>query len=312
MNIVFFGTPDFSVICLRKLLQSRHKISCVVTTPDKERGRGRNISFTPVKKFALENNLPVLQPEKLSDELFIDSLNKISADLFIVVAFRILPSSVFTIPKYGTFNLHGSLLPKYRGAAPIQWALINGEKQTGVTTFFIKEKVDTGNIILQEKIDILPEDNFESLHDRMAKIGSEVILKTVDLIESGNVTQTEQSNSEVTAAPKISHDIALINWKKSSHEIHNLIRGLSPYPGAFFMLKGKQYKVFRSRVVESDEEINKIKEINDIVFSDEMKFYTTKKNIFAETGKGFVEILEIQPEGRKRMSSEEFLRGNKF
>jgi len=312
MNIVFFGTPDFSVICLRKLLLSRHNISCVVTTPDKERGRGRNLSFTAVKSFAIKNNLSVLQPEKLNDETFIQQLRNLNADLFIVVAFRILPVSVFTIPKLGTFNLHGSLLPKYRGAAPIQWALINGEPETGVTTFFLKDKVDTGNIILQEKIEIFSDDNFELLHDRMAETGSDLILKTIDFIEEGNVKVTEQTNSEATPAPKITHQISRIDWKKSAIEIHNLVRGLSPYPGAFILFKEKQYKIYRTHTIKSKEEIGPILLLDSSVDKNGIKVYSSKKNIYFETGNGIIEILEIQPEGRKRMSAEEFLRGYKF
>lgn len=311
MNIIFFGTPDFAVICLDKLLNSSHKISCVVTAPDKQKGRGRNIAFSPVKSFALKKNLPILQPENLSDEDFINSLKSFNSDVFVVIAFRILPSKVFNIPPKGTFNLHASLLPKYRGAAPIQWALINGEKKTGVTTFFLQEKIDTGNIILQEEVEIKPNDNFESLHNRMAIVGSELVLKTLEVIEKNKITIISQDEKLATKAPKIDSNVCQIDWKKSNIEIHNLIRGLSPSPGAFLKVNGKIYKVYNSRVITEIEQ-QKIINGNNLQLIDNNEFFITKKNLFIKTGKGFLEILEIQPEGRKRMSAEEFLRGYKF
>lgn len=311
MNIIFFGTPDFAVICLENILSSSHKVCCVVTAPDKQKGRGRNIAFSPVKNFAIEQNIPVLQPENLRDDEFVNSLKSFAADVFVVVAFRILPSKVFTIPSKGTFNLHGSLLPKYRGAAPIQWALINGETKTGVTTFFLKEKVDTGNIILQEEIEIKPEDNFETLHDRMAIIGSKVILKTLEMIEKDEIKLLPQNDELATKAPKIDSNICEIDWRKTNEEIHNLVRGLSPSPGAFFKVNGKLYKVFKTYILEQVELDNFLSH-GQIQLIDKNEFVITKKNILVKTGTGFLEILEIQPEGRKRMTAEEFLRGYKF
>ncbi len=296
MKIIFFGTPDFAVASLKILNESKHEILAVVTAPDKQRGRGRKVSFTPIKKYALENDLKLLQPEKLKDDKFVNELKKIKADLFIIVAFRILPTSVFTIPPKGSFNLHGSLLPKYRGAAPIQWALINGEKETGVTTFFLKEKVDTGNIIDQEKIEITEEDNFGTLHDKMSEIGATLVLKTVELIDKGNIKLKEQDNSLATPAPKITKEICKIDWNKSAIEIHNLIRGVSPFPGAYFICNNKQYKIFKSKIVKE-------KKLTP------SQIEQTKKEIFIGTANGIIQILEIQPEGRKRMTAEEFLRG---
>ncbi len=202
MKIIFMGTPDFAVPSLKTLFNSKHEILAVVTTPDKERGRGQKVTFTPIKQYALSENIPVLQPEKLKNEFFSDELKKFNADLFVIVAFRILPSEVFTIPPKGSFNLHGSLLPKYRGAAPIQWALIKGEKETGLTTFALAEKVDTGNIYYQEKIKINDDDNFGTLHDKMSELGAEVVLKTVEMIESGNFTLKEQDNSKSFTSTK--------------------------------------------------------------------------------------------------------------
>ena len=242
------GTPEFAIPSLQAIVDSKHKLEAVVTVPDKERGRGQKVSFSPVKEFAVKKNILVLQPDNLKDEKFLSRLKEINADVFIIVAFRILPKDVFTLPGNGTFNLHGSLLPKYRGAAPIQWAIINGETETGLTTFFLQEKVDTGNIILQEKIIIKDEDNFGTLHDKMSIKGANLIMKTLELIELGKVQLKEQDNLLATPAPKITKEICQINWNDSAWKTHNLIRGLSPYPGAFFINKEKQIKVYKSSV----------------------------------------------------------------
>lgn len=296
MKIVFFGTPDFAVTSLSKIFESHHKVEAVITAPDKERGRGRKVSVTPVKEFALNHNIPVFQPERLKEENFIEELKQIDADLFVIVAFKILPLEVFTLPKYGSINLHGSLLPKYRGAAPIQWALINGDKETGVTTFFLKEKVDTGNMILQEKITIDPEDNLESLYDKMKNVGAEVLLKSISLIEQGEVNEQTQNDSLASPAPKITKEICKIDWTKPAVNIHNLIRGLSPYPGAFFIKNDKQYKVYKSKVVEETN-------------LQPAEILETKNEIFIGCREGALQILEIQLEGRKRLTADEFLRG---
>lgn len=298
MKIIFMGTPDFAVPSLKRLYESRHEITAVVTTPDKERGRGQKVTFTPVKEFALAGKIPVLQPEKLKDEIFIRELNKYSADLFVVVAFRILPKEVFTLPPKGSFNLHGSLLPKYRGAAPIQWALINGEKETGLTTFALAEKVDTGNIYCREKIEIKDDDNFGTLHDKMSELGAKLVLKTVEMIESGDFTLMEQDNSKASPAPKITKEIQQINWNRPAVEIHNLIRGLSPYPGAFFYNNNRLIKVYSSRI--SREKVNP------------GEIEQTRTELFVGCSDGALEILELQQEGKRRMHTEEFLRGYDF
>lgn len=297
MNIVFFGTPEFAIPSLKILFESKHSVKAVVTAPDKPKGRGRNLSFTPIKEFALKNNIPVLTPDKLNDEIFINQLKEINADLFIIVAFRILPKIVFSLPKRGAFNLHGSILPKYRGAAPIQWALINGEKETGLTTFFLEEKVDTGNIILTKKVEIFDDDNFGSLHDRMSLVGADLVIETINLIEKNDFHLEQQNNDLASPAPKITKEICEINWFKSAKEIHNLIRGLSPFPGAFFKLNEKIFKVFRSQI-SFDEKL----------LPAEIK--QTKDKIYIGTSEGSLQILEIQAEGRKRMHTEEFLRGH--
>ncbi|HSD63430.1 MAG TPA: methionyl-tRNA formyltransferase [Ignavibacteriaceae bacterium] len=295
MKIIFMGTPDFAVPSLKRLCESIHKVVAVVTAPDKERGRGQKVSFTPVKQFALEQSIPVLQPEKLRDESFIQPLRNYNAELFVIVAFRILPKEVFTLPPKGSFNLHGSLLPKYRGAAPIQWAIINGEKETGLTTFALAEKVDTGNIYFQEKLEIKDEDNFGTLHDRMSELGAGVVLKTVEIIESGNFILKEQDNSLASPAPKITKEIQQINWNKSADEIHNLIRGLSPYPGAFFYNNGKLIKIYSSKPSNLKLKPGEIKQ--------------TKTELFIGCGQSSLRIFELQQEGKKRMTTEEFLRG---
>lgn len=314
MRIIFMGTPEFAIPSLQKLIASEHSVPAVITAPDKERGRGKQISFTPVKEFALKNKISVYTPSNLRDNEFISKMKEVRPDLFVVVAFRILPKELYTIPRYGSINLHGSLLPKYRGAAPIQWALINGEKETGVTTFFLEDKVDTGNIILQSRIRIEEEDNFGSLHDKLMDLGANLVLDTVELIGQGKVVTSQQDNSLTSPAPKIAKEICEINWDKSAFEIHNLIRGLSPHPGAFFITGGKNFKIYKSNIKVDYSKFenrawitppNRINENHSSTFA----ILQTKKEIYIKTGDGILQILEIQPEGRKRMTAEEFLRG---
>ncbi len=299
MKIIFMGTPDFAVPSLNALLSSSNTVAAVVTGPDKERGRGQKVSFTPVKEAAVKNNIPVLQPESLKDKDFISQLKSFNADLFVVVAFRILPREVFTIPSKGSFNLHGSLLPKYRGAAPIQWALIKGETETGVTTFMLEDKVDTGNILLQEKLKIDEEDDFGTLHDKMSLLGAEIVLQTVSLIDNGKYELKKQDDSLTSAAPKITKELCEINWNKSAEEIHNMIRGLSPFPGAFFKFKDKTIKIYKTKILQ-----------NQNLSAGE--FYQTKNSLAIGTGTGSLDILELQQEGKRRMKIDEFLRGFSF
>jgi methionyl-tRNA formyltransferase len=297
MKIIFMGTPDFAIPSLNILVESNHEVIAVVTAPDKQRGRGQKISFTPVKNFATDYNLLVIQPEKLkNNHQFVEDLKKYNADLYIVVAFRILPPEVFTIPKFGSFNLHGSYLPKYRGAAPIQWALINGETETGLTTFKLAEKVDTGNIYLQKKVEIFKEDSLGTLHDRLSEIGAKVVLDTVNMIDSGNYKLLKQDDSLAIPAPKITKEISLIDWNQPAFKIHNLIRGLSPIPCAHFSHKEKNIKVYRSEVVERD----------DLAAGE---FFQSKTELLVGCGGNALSILELQQEGKKRMGIEEFLRG---
>jgi methionyl-tRNA formyltransferase len=300
MKIVFMGTPDFAIPSLKILLKNNHQILAVVTTTDKERGRGQKVTFTAVKQFAVENNIPVYQPEKLKgNNEFVEQMKSLNPDLFVVVAFRILPKEVFDIPKFGSFNLHGSYLPKYRGAAPIQWALINGDEETGLTTFKLAEKVDTGNIYLQEKVKINPDDNFETLHDRMSLVGAELVYKTVTMIESGNIELQAQDNSLASPAPKITKETCLIDWSKPASEIHNLVRGLSPHPVAYFLHNNKVIKIYKAEIV---------KDLN----LKPGEIHQTKTELIIGCGKDSLRILEIQQEGKKKMQTEEFLRGYKF
>jgi methionyl-tRNA formyltransferase len=300
MKIIFMGTPDFSNPSLKAIRESKHELLAVVTAADKERGRGKKVTFTPVKQFAVENKIPVYQPEKLKgNSEFIEQMKSLEPDLFVVVAFRILPKEVFDIPKYGSFNLHASLLPKYRGAAPIQWALIKGETETGLTTFKLAEKVDTGNLYLQEKVGIKPEDNFGTLHDKLSEIGAKIVLDTIDLIEGGNFELKQQDDSITTPAPKITKEICEIDWNKSASEIHNLVRGLSPHPAAFFIYNNKVIKIYKTEVVIG-------------MYLKPFEFYQSKTELIIGCGNDALRILEIQLEGKKRMSIDEFLRGFSF
>jgi len=302
MKIIFFGTPAFAIPSLQIILDHRHEVAAVVTAPDKPRGRGKQVSFMPIKAFALEHSIKALQPENLKDENFISELEELNADLFVIVAFRILPKKIFSMPKFGSFNLHGSLLPKFRGAAPIQWALIKGEKTTGVTTFALAEKVDTGNVYLKKEIPIEDEDNFGSLHDKLSSLGSQAVIETVKMIALQSPQMRDQllpqDNSAATPAPKITKELCAINWAWDAVEIHNLVRGLSPFPAAFFVHQQKTYKVYKTKVVERNLAPGEIQE--------------TPAELIFGCGNNSLSILEIQQEGKKRLKIEEFLRGYRF
>lgn len=297
MKIVFMGTPKFAVPSLKKIIENKYEIPFVVTVPDKEKGRGLKKQFSDVKIAALENNLTVLQPVNLKNENFIKALKNTDPDLIVIIAFRMLPREVYTSPELGSVNVHASYLPKYRGAAPINRAIINGEKETGLTTFFLKDKADTGNIILQEKVEILEEDNAGTLHDRLSDLGAELILRTIKLIESGKYNLIEQDDSLASKAPKIFKEDCLINWNQPSEIIHNLIRGLSPYPGAFTHLNSKVFKIFKSKLTTTSSPLQP------------GKITIENKHVFVSTKDNLLEILELQLEGKKRIPSTEFLNG---
>lgn len=307
MKIVFMGTPDFAVASLNTLVENNYEIAAVVTAPDKPAGRGQQLSQSAVKKYAVEKGLKVLQPEKLKNEEFLTELKSLNADLFIVVAFRMLPEVVWSMPSKGTFNLHGSLLPQYRGAAPINWAVINGEKETGVTTFFLQHEIDTGNIIFNAKTPITDEDNAGSIHDRLMKIGADLVLKTVQSIEKNEVKPITQDQviadlglqlSDLKHAPKIFKDDCKINWNNSTEEVFNLIRGLSPYPTAFTELDVLTLKLFTVEKESSQHNNEPGKVLSD-----------GKKYLKFATKDGYISVLELQLQGKKRMKVDEFLRG---
>ncbi len=297
MRIIFMGTPEFAIPSLDILLKNNYPIVAVVTAPDKPRGRGQELSPTPIKEFALKHHLPIFQPESPKDKQFVQNLRSLSPGLIVVVAFRILPKEVFEIPKYGAFNLHASLLPKYRGAAPIHWAIINGETETGVTTFFLQEKVDTGNVILQARVKIGEDETAGELHDKLAEVGAEIALQTVRLIELEKAHPRSQDESKATPAPKIDKEMCRIDWSKSAREVHNFVRGLSPTPCAYTFHHDKMLKIYRTTI--RDLQNSKPGEV----------VHVDKNSLLVGTGSGVITVLEIQQEGRKKMGIEEFLRG---
>lgn len=299
MKIVFMGTPDFAVASLNALNQAGFDIVGVVTAADKPAGRGQKLQESAVKKYAVEHHLNVLQPVKLKDPDFIAALTALNADLFVVVAFRMLPEIVWQMPAMGTINLHGSLLPQYRGAAPINHVIINGEKETGVTTFFLKQEIDTGDIIFSEAIEIDDNETAGSLHDKMMAIGAKLLVKTVKAIAANDYNEVPQPHSEeLKNAPKIFKDFCKIDWNQSNATVYNLIRGLSPYPTAFTILNEKTLKIFNA------EPEDKEPGISTGAFLTDGKTYLK----FA-TKDGFIKLTEVQFEGKKRMMIDEFLRG---
>ena len=310
MRIIYMGTPDFAVAPLKTLVDSGFNVVAVVTGEDKPQGRGRKVLPTPVKEFALEHGIPVLQPSRLKDEAFLAELKSYNADLQVVVAFRMLPEVVWAMPKLGTFNLHAALLPQYRGAAPINWAVINGETKTGVTTFFLDKDIDTGKIMLKEEVDILPEDNAGTLHDKLMVVGSELVKKTVEMIISGEVKTVAQSElidekTILKPAPKIFKEDCRLDFSKDGISIKNLVRGLSPYPAAFTTLKIKD-KEMNVKVFEVGFEPDSSEKETGKVITDNKKF------IKISCQNGYIQLLDIQLEGKKRMKIEEFLRGVKL
>lgn len=299
MRIVFMGTPDFAVASLSALKNAGFEIVGVITAADKPAGRGQKLSESAVKKYAVAHNLKVLQPFKLKDPVFLNELEALRADLQVVVAFRMLPEVVWNMPPKGTINLHGSLLPQYRGAAPINHAIINGEKESGVTTFFLKQEIDTGDIILSERIAITDHDTAGTLHDKLMEVGANLIVKTVTSIANNDYKETPQLRSDdLKSAPKIFKDFCRINWDQDSQTVYNHIRGLSPYPAAFTKLNDKTLKIFEV-VVENEKQ--------DIAAG---AYLTDGKNYLKfATNNGFLSLLDVQLEGKKRMKIEELLRG---
>lgn len=305
LRMVFMGTPDFAVASLDKLVKAGYNVVGVVTAPDKPAGRGMELQQSAVKKYAVEHQLTVLQPEKLKDPAFIDQLRLLQADVQIVVAFRMLPEIVWNMPPLGTINVHGSLLPQYRGAAPINWAVINGETRTGVTTFKLKHEIDTGNILLQESFDIGENDDAGKVHDRMKEIGAALLIKTMQGLETGTLKEIPQQNitgeDSIKHAPKIFTETCQINWNNTVNNVFNLIRGLSPYPTAFTTLQHKKLKIF------SASKLLKHPAIPAGNIDTDQKSYLR----FA-CADGYIDVKELQLEGKKRMKTEDFLRGFRF
>lgn len=302
MRIVFMGTPDFAVASLQALVEAGFEIAGVVTAADKPAGRGQKISESAVKKYAVEKGLNVLQPIKLKDPAFIDELRMLNAELQVVVAFRMLPEIVWSMPPKGTINLHASLLPQYRGAAPINHAIINGERVTGVTTFFLKQEIDTGDIILSEEVDIADTDTAGDLHDKLMTVGAALLLKTVNAIAAGNFKETAQDmTEEIKHAPKIFKEFCEIDWNQPAGEIYNLIRGLSPYPTAFTKLQGKTLKIFKAELEITEPGIS----VGGFLTDGKTYLKFAARN-------GFIKLKDVQLEGKKRMLIEELLRGLRF
>lgn len=300
MRIIFMGTPEFAVASLDALLQAGFNIVAVVTVPDKPAGRGQKLNESAVKKYATEKGLPVLQPDKLRDPDFLEQLRSYKADLQVVVAFRMLPEVVWNMPSKGTINLHASLLPDYRGAAPINRAVMNGEKQSGVTTFLLQHEIDTGNILFSETVAIGDDETAGELHDKLMLVGAELLVKTVKAIESGKYEPKPQAETgkPATHAPKIFKEDCLINWHQSVINVYNHIRGLSPYPAAYTLFQNKTLKIYRASLLQEEPKIGPGEFISD-----------GKTFIRFACTDGFIDVKELQLEGKKKMGVEEFLRG---
>ena len=305
LRIVFMGTPEFAVGILDTIIKNNYEVVGVITAADKPAGRGQKIKYSAVKEYALEKNLPLLQPTNLKDPAFLDELKALNANLQIIVAFRMLPKLVWEMPKYGTFNLHASLLPNYRGAAPINWAIINGETKTGVTTFYIDDKIDTGAMILSAETAIDPDENAGQLHDKLMVLGSQTVVNTLKLIETGKVNPIiQEDRSEIKTAYKLDKDNCKIDWSKSVNEIHNQIRGLSPYPVAWCIIKDNNQewnvKIYESKI-QTEKHSLPIGTIQ-----------TTKKEIRVAVSNGFLQIVSLQFPGKKKMTASELLNGMTF
>lgn len=304
MKVVFMGTPDFAVSSLNAICQAGYNVVGVVTVPDRQTGRGLKVTYSPVKQYALDHQLPLLQPEKLRDEQFQATLRSWDADIFVVVAFRMLPQSVWAMPLMGTFNLHASLLPQYRGAAPINWAIINGEHETGVTTFMLNERIDEGGILLQRTTPITPDDNAETLHDRLASMGSQLVVETLHGLQQGTLhPQPQPIVTELNLAPKIFKPDCAINWNQQGRRVVDFIRGLSPYPAATMLMEDDKGQEHSFKVFQASFQSDANSAVGQLV--------TEKKSVLKIGVKdGFLHVLSLQLSGKKRITAEEFLRGH--
>lgn len=300
MKIVFMGTPEFAVPCLQKIIDEGHEVVAVVTQPDKPKGRGKKLAMPPVKELALKYDIPVYQPLKAREESFVDTLKEINPELIVVVAFgQILPKSILDIPKYGCVNVHASLLPRYRGAAPLNWVIINGEEKTGVTTMYMDEGLDTGDMILKSEIPLDDKITAGELHDKMMIDGAKVLKETIDLIEKGEAPREKQSNENTCYSPIMNKSLGNINWNKSAIDIHNLVRGINPWPSAYTTYEGQTMKIWKTKVIDKNSD----KDPGTIISVD-------KEGINVSTSEGIVQIKEIQMAGKKRMEVPEYIKGN--
>ncbi|GAA0100019.1 methionyl-tRNA formyltransferase [Paraclostridium bifermentans] len=300
MKIVFMGTPEFAVPCLQKIIDEGHEVVAVVTQPDKPKGRGKKLAMPPVKELALKYDIPVYQPLKAREESFVDTLKEMNPELIVVVAFgQILPKSILDIPKYGCVNVHASLLPRYRGAAPLNWVIINGEEKTGVTTMYMDEGLDTGDMILKSEIPLDDEITAGELHDKMMIDGAKVLKETIDLIEKGEAPREKQSNENTCYSPIMNKSLGNIDWNKSAIDIHNLVRGINPWPSAYTTYEGQTMKIWKTKVIDKNSD----KDPGTIISVD-------KEGINVSTSEGIVQIKEIQMAGKKRMEVPEYIKGN--
>ncbi|MEK6678926.1 MAG: methionyl-tRNA formyltransferase [Nitrospirota bacterium] len=300
MKIVFMGTPEFAVPSLKALLNSKKEITAVVTQPDKPSGRGKRLTPPPIKVLALNSGVKILQPERLKDEAFLNALKEINPDIIVVAAYgKILPKDIIQLPRYGCINVHASLLPKYRGAAPINWAIINGEKETGITIMQMDEGLDTGGILLQKGIEITKEDTAETLTNKLSKIGAGLLIEGLNAIEKGEIKAIPQDNSKASYAPMLKKEDGQIDWTKGAEDIYNMVRGMDPWPGAFTYCKGELWKVWRVRHVDARKGHS-----GEILAADKDRIDVASKD-------SVISIIEIQPANKKRMPVSEFLRGHK-
>ena len=320
LNVLFMGTPDFAAESLKSLVEEKYNIVGVVTNPDRPKGRGMKMIASPVKEYALENGLDVYQPEKVKNNIeFIEKIKELNPDIICVVAYgKILPKEILQIPKYGCINVHASILPQYRGAAPIQWAVLNGDKQTGVTTMYMNVGMDTGDIILVEKTDIGEEETTGELWDRLSKMGGKLLVKTLKQIEAGTAPRQKQSDN-FTMAPMLNKEMSKIDWQnKTAKEIHNLVRGLNPIMGAYTFLNGKKIKIWKTKVRTENELLEIFPELEEYFFKVKdlmmgtIMFASDKKGLFVKANEGIIQIEEIQGENAKKMPVGDFLRGNEI
>lgn len=301
MRVVFMGTPDFSVPTLNKLIESKHDVVAVITQPDKPKGRGKKMAYPPVKELALQHDIRVYQPSKVRDDSFIDILEAIQPDVIVVIAFgQILPKRLLELPPYGCINIHASLLPKYRGAGPIQWSIINGEKVTGITTMYMDVGLDTGDMLLKEEVDISSKETGGSLHDKLSLLGGNVLLETLNKIEDGRILRIPQDNAESTYAPMLDKSLGNIDWNKRAIDIERLIRGLNPWPTAYSYINGKLFKIWKAEVIDSDDNDFKPGTICEII---------KNRGFVIKCGENSLLLTEVQLQGKKRMDAISFLNG---